>query len=594
VATWRGPAVPRGNLISGRPISDTPQYTGNPTDTAALVAHVYSAVPTNYAEPVTHTIYPSAVFAKDEVSLLARVMDVNHRLEFVAAPTPAVTAKASQATHLLVLVNNLKSREVTTLNAIAAAMSAGASNRGRGGVQVFFGDYRGFPEWAPAEDIGKFTLVPISLKGGKLDGALLRTTSADIADIPRTLATLADRVESLADYTEAKRTQVANAQAGAARMLAPSTSTESPLRRIDTTQQFVKEVAELKSGVAVIFMLRESDTFYSKHLKVAKKVAEDAVTNFNVEMAGKPAIVKFEVFMIDAEVHKNAAHELRVPEVPSVAFLVELRDKQGVKGLRHFKSKNFDKAADIIKFMRKELFDGRDMTTVDPMKVRFASTVPASKLTDVTLRTDYFDTDPRRFDAVAAEESKSEEVAVLGELLRNTVNRLVKGKDGAATSGPTGKKGGAAKKNETPEQTQKREAKEAKLKAAAEAQKAKIKAEIEAREKAKQEQIEKKKADEAAIAEKRKQAIDAKTKDAKDRRAREEADGTAGKRRAAEKARKARLERTKKLKKAKLAAKTPKDRATMVRLAAEDSQQAAKQYMVKGDDGSIKVLDRLL
>jgi hypothetical protein len=32
----------------------------------------------------------------------------------------------------------------------------------------------------------------------------------------------------------------------------------------------------------------------------------------------------------------------------------------------------------------------------------------------------------------------------------------------------------------------------------------------------------------------------------------------------------------------------------MVRLAAEDSQQAAKQYMVKGDDGSIKVLDRLL
>jgi colicin import membrane protein len=226
--------------------------------------------------------------------------------------------------------------------------------------------------------------------------------------------------------------------------------------------------------------------------------------------------------------------------------------------------------------------------------VRFASTVPSSKLTDVTLRTDYFDTDPRRFDAVTAEESKSEEVAVLAELLRNTVNRLVKGKDGAATSGPTGKKGGAAKKNETPEQAQKREAKEAKMKAAAEAQKAKIKAEIEAREKAKQEQIEKKKADEAAIAEKRKQAIDAKTKDAKDRRAREEADGTAGKRRAAEKARKARLERTKKLKKAKLAAKTPKDRATMVRLAAEDSQQAAKQYMVKGDDGSIKVLDRLL
>merc|ERR1719238_1119746 len=233
------------------------------------------------------------------------------------------------------------------------------------------------------------------------------------------------------------------------------------------------------------------------------------------------------------------------------------------------------------------MFDGREMMGIDPLKVKFNPEAKGCDLDDMYLFTEYIDVDPRRFDAAASDKHAPE----YERQLTTTLRRITGSSD---TDDSAAKKKKKIPKNETPEQKAKREAREAKQAAREEAKKAKLKAELEAKEEAKRRKMAEKRAQEEELAQKRKEDAEKKVQEARERRKREEADGTAVKRRAAKKAKKARLERLAKLKKAKLAAKVPKDRATMVKLWAEDSKQAAAMYTQVDENGKVSVLDRIL
>jgi hypothetical protein len=573
------PLVPRGNPMSARVISFPPSFTGSISDVKSIVQYAYDSVPSNYNDPVTDALYPSAVVVSNEAEVLSRVLSTTSHFKSVSAPSDLVASRSSEVVHALVLVKDLRGRAENTLKFVAAAMSAGASGRGRGGTTVFVGDANGFPEWAPDTET-QATVVPIRVSGSQIDSlkAAMRTKTETLQELVSTIHGCRNGLEEEAAFVDFKRTQVANAQVGATRLTGPFSPTRSPLRRLDTTQQFAKHVGELKSGVAVVFILRESDKFFSKHLKVARAVAENAATDTRAEMGDKPASVLFEVFMVDGEIHKQVANELRVPQVPCVAFLVELRDKPGVKGLRFFKAKDIEKAADIIKFMRRELFDGRDLTVIEPSKITFSDHASQPN-PDVTLRVEYFDTNPRRFDS----DAPHQHIPEYTRLLQNTIKR----ESVFSNASPQ------TAKSETPDQKAKREAKETKAREKEEAKKAQLKTELEAREEAKRQRIEEKRRQEELAAEQRKRDADDRAKEAQERKLREEADGTASKRRAMAKAKKARQARLAKLKKAKLAAKEVKDRAGMVRLWEDDSKEAAGIYVV-GHGENLHLLDRIL
>jgi hypothetical protein len=585
------PDVPRGNSVSGRAIAlGDPVKPSDITSADAIVRYAYESVPPNFNDAVTDSVYPAAQHVKDEKALTSLAASLTYTIGQVAAPSPAVALRANEITHALVLVFNLRSRDAFTLDAIATALATGAALRGRGGVRVLFGDQRGFPDWAP-EDDGSAVIVPVKGTSVGFDKikATQRVVVKQAGEVAAKIAAFADAIQTIPAFLEANQQQVNAARVGAPKLTSPPNDgkTPFPVRRIDTGAQFQKQVTELKMGAAVVFFVRESDRFYGKVAKVARKVAEDAARDNSATIGGRKTNFNFEVFIIDAEVHKEAARELQVPLTPSVGFFLELKDKSDVKGLRYFKAKDIDNAKPILKFMREELFNGREMMGIDPLKVKFNPQAKGTIHTDINLMSEYIDVDPRRFDSAASDKHGPE----YDRLTVTTVRRIT-GEADEDTAAAKKKKNVPA--NETPAQKKKREAREAKQAAREEAKKAKIKAEMEAKLEAKKRKMAEKQAQEEALAQKRKDEAEKKLEEAREKRKREEADGTAAKRRAAKKAKKARLERLAKLKKAKLAAKIPKDRATMVALWAKDSQEAAAQYTQVDEAGKVSVLDRLM
>ena len=167
------------------------------------------------------------------------------------------------------------------------------------------------------------------------------------------------------------------------------------LRKLTSVNQFYAEVMEVKD-VVVIFMLRETDRFFAKHLRIARELAKLARKSTQAVLQEQHVQMRYDVVMLDAEVHPGVGRALKLKTAPAIAFILPLQN--GAKGLRLYPTDDVSNAALIDKFMRGELLDGKGTIILDPSEVRFTLSAPvhSDELTDVSLRTERYDLDPHR------------------------------------------------------------------------------------------------------------------------------------------------------------------------------------------------------
>jgi hypothetical protein len=416
------PDVTKGANVSPRHIS-FPQEVKQ-KDVKGIVNGVLGVVPSLYADHLTSAVRPSAALVDSDKQMVKQA-DA-HRAAY------RVEQDGQEAANPWFVTVVAQRKDV---QALAASYAAGAMLRGRGGTAVFNIDAGDAPtKWLPKDKKAGIAVVTwrLSRDGTKADTADVTVNpDADVTAVVAAVFAAGSATTSFADDDKARAAIADETNKGAHQLLAPATKTSFPLRRIDTTSQFRKEVADLKGGAAVVFMLRETDPFYGQHLGMARDVAaavlkDSTVTIENQEGNDQQIHMTFSPFVIDAEAHRDVAKALKVKGVPS--FFVAVEMQKGHKGVKYFPG-GFTAGSlkKMIKFIRGDAFASKGMETLDCKTIVFGSPPLASKK-DLTLRTEVFSANPRRFgDGTLAQGSKAlENLVQLGHVSKKAAKKMKK------------------------------------------------------------------------------------------------------------------------------------------------------------------------
>lgn len=558
------PVAPKGNQVVGRPTFVAKDYHGNATSADDLVEFVIRHTPTRVVDPVTNHITQAVLQITDEshVAALARV-------------TPK-TSKNGVLFYLPSIVRSDK-KHGTALrhNLLLSAVHAQAAVHNQR-VTVFT---------TQREDVAKafglsehntaavFSIAAIANAAPNAKRPILRveagieTPAAAAKAIKDAAALDVAALEKEIGYT-LRQWRVDMAQFAG----------KSPLRKLETTEEFHREVTDNKQGGVILFFLRESDKFFTKHHNVALDVASWSRGVPQVHpVTGEPVIsngFRFETFWVDAEVHSELAKKLSVKAVPSVGIVLSLQQQQEggqklpPKGIKFVlsPSKEFPDSRHVLSYINSaEVFEGRDIVPFDPAGAKLhdgGKTTQPQLLTP--LNNAYLGVDLRSYE-------DDEPEADTFELGKKRATGDDDGDDSSAAASARKASGGSGAK-------EKNSAKEAAKRAKAEAEKQRLAEEL-ARKKAEKEERIRKKAEEDKL--RKEQEIAEAAKRREERKAGGGSD--APKKPAAASGEEKKVSDAERLA-ALRRAKAPKDRQAIRRGWAKEGADMAKKYVsVEGD-----------
>ncbi len=432
-----------------------PEYRLNSTNPHDIAQFFLANVPARYADRVTNTITDSVhyIFSKKEMYAVSQRLVKSHaRGEISALPSRAIL-------FFLDLTNPSRKN-------LVAALSSSAS-QSAGSVIVFATadeDVAARFKLPSAESAASFAF-PLPADSSEKPEVRLYPSVPSMLEVMQVVAE-----EASLSASAVRATQNATLAKWAAGLR--SLQTSSPLRKLSTTDQFIREVIVQKTAVTVVFLLRESDEFFNSHLRTAVELAA---------MLRRPLSVSSfhtEVFWLDAEAHPAVAAALKAKTVPAIAviFSVMMQGNQPGKAAKYFeppKKGEWPTAAQVVQFLASEqMTSNAGLFTVDPAQIVFS---PLKSVEEGNNRV-YIATDFRTYP-----ESEEKENTFVNKLISGQIKH-----EERAASPPTS--------SSSPPLSAKKLAKKKKKE---EAERARLQAELEKKQRDKEERIRKKAADDA-------------------------------------------------------------------------------------------------
>ena len=349
------PDVPRGAPQTSRPLFFDNQYQGPLNDLNKLKDFVLQSVPNRFKDPVSNALIPTVTKVSSMKQIHAaveRVGDSPVLLFFSKVSTDSLLQLAtihSQAARLQTRALVLLSSDVPLSREFEATM--------------------GSPETG-------LTLVHLA-KDGHGD---LKKTGDEVTELstPNAIAAAMHKAARPFDrYSVSIQSTLANWRSDMAQFV-----DDSPLRKIESVEQFNRDILATKHAVIVVFLLRQSDDLFDAQLRTAVQVATFAREKQHISLTtGEPVSLQIrpDVFWIDAEVHPDLAKALQATKVPSLGFILHMQND--LKGLKYFPDgKEFPSADKINKFLQSErLLETKDVRLLDVSSVTFSTKIPFPK-----------------------------------------------------------------------------------------------------------------------------------------------------------------------------------------------------------------------
>ena len=349
----------------------SPEFRLNQTNPSDIAMYLLANVPARYADRVTNTIMDSVhfVFSKKEVySTSQKLQQLRSLGEITALPSSAVL-------FFLDLTNPSRKDLVAAMSSVAsqAAGSVIVFATSDDDVALQFGltaveTAASFPFPLPDDSSEKLELT-------------IHAAASSMSDVAAVINKVADVSRVVVKDTQSRtlRSWSSNLRA---------LQTTSPLRKLSTTDQFLRDVVEPKSCVTVLFLLRETDDFFNSHFRTAVDLASHLRQDQHSSALTKAKIAnpfRFEVFWVDAEVHKSVPQVLKAKSVPSIAILfsVVAQNGQPAKAGKWFeppKKGEWPTAAQILQFLTSEhVATNNGLFPFDPLLITFADASSSSK-----------------------------------------------------------------------------------------------------------------------------------------------------------------------------------------------------------------------